>query len=217
MELMHIYNLSKRYGELEVLDGVNLDFHQGKVYGLVGENGAGKTTLFKCMMGLTDYQGEVTQADVLSVGYMPADTFYYPLITAKEHIEFCVKAKGLSINEEEIQRLNEMFELPLNRFASRFSTGMKKKLAFMTLLLQKNDLMILDEPFNGVDLKGCINMRNIIKEAKSEGKTFIISSHQITALHEICDCIDFLCKHTILKRYRDESVEEIEDDILKII
>ena len=60
MELMHIYNLSKRYGELEVLDGVNLDFHQGKVYGLVGENGAGKTTLFKCMMVLTDYQGEVT-------------------------------------------------------------------------------------------------------------------------------------------------------------
>ena len=110
-----------------------------------------------------------------------------------------------------------VFELPLNRFASRFSTGMKKKLAFMTLLLQKNALMILDEPFNGVDLKGCINMRNIIKEAKADGKTFIISSHQISALREICDSIDFLCQHSIKKRYKDESVEEIEKDILKII
>lgn len=217
MELMHINNVSKRYGELEVLNDVNLNFQQGVIYGLVGENGAGKTTLFNCIMGLTDYQGEVTHAKDLSIGYMPADAFFYPLITAKEHIEFCVKAKGMSIDEEEIQRLNQVFELPLNRFASRFSTGMKKKLAFMTLLLQKNALMILDEPFNGVDLKGCINMRNIIKEAKADGKTFIISSHQISALREICDSIDFLCQHSIKKRYKDESVEEIEEDILKMI
>lgn len=113
--------------------------------------------------------------------------------------------------------MNELFELPLDRYAASFSTGMKKKLSFMTLLLQKNDLMILDEPFNGVDLKGCINMRNVIRREKEMGRTFIISSHQIASLREICENIDFLCDHRILRRYTSESVDVIEQDILQRI
>ena len=94
---------------------------------------------------------------------------------------------------------------------------MRKKLDFMSLFLQNNDLMILDEPFNGVDLKGGINIRKLIRDARDKGCTVIISSHQISSLREICDKIDFLCNHRILKRYINESVEEIEQDILKVI
>lgn len=217
MELIKIDNLSKNYGSVVVLNGLNLSYENGHIYGLVGENGAGKTTMFNCIMRLTEYDGEITRCKDMSVGYMPADSFFYPLITAQEHIEFCLKAKDVAIDKAEIEKMNELFELPLDRYAASFSTGMKKKLSFMTLLLQKNDLMILDEPFNGVDLKGCINMRNVIRREKEMGRTFIISSHQIASLREICENIDFLCDHRILKRYTSESVDVIEQDILQRI
>ena len=91
---------------------------------------------------------------------------------------------------------------------------MKKKLALMALLLQDNDLYILDEPFNGVDLYGCIQLKRIIRELKSKRKTVIISSHLINTLHELCDEIDFLDGRTIRKRYIQASIDEIEQDIL---
>ena len=84
----------------------------------------------------------------------------------------------------------------------------------MALFLQNNDLYILDEPFNGVDLKGCILLKQLIVDLKQQGKTILISSHLITMLHELCDSIDYLHNHTITKRYVNETVEEIEFDIL---
>lgn len=217
MEILKAENIYKRFGEVAVLDDLSVSYEKGQIYGLVGENGAGKTTLFNCMMGQLRYDGTVERKDDITIGFMPAESFFYSLITGREHIDFCLKAKGCRIDNAEIQRINEYFELPLNRYASGYSTGMKKKLDFMSLLLQKNDLMILDEPFNGVDLKGVINMRKLIREARDEGRTVIISSHQIASLHEICDKIDFLCNHKIMKRFVDESVEEIEQSILNII
>lgn len=113
-----------------------------------------------------------------------------------------------------VEEANKMFQLPLHRYASEYSTGMKKKLALMALLLQDNDLYILDEPFNGVDLYGCIQLKKIIRSLKDKGKTLLLSSHQITILRELCDSIDYLSRHTIVKRYTDEPVEEIERSIL---
>ena len=214
MELIYIKNLSKAYGKTRVLDNLSVSYESGKIYGLVGENGAGKTTLFSCIMGVTDYDGEIRKSSKISVGYMPAESFFYSLITGKEYLEFCIKAKGKKMDAKAIDSLNKIFQLPLERFASDYSTGMKKKLALMALLLQENDLYILDEPFNGVDLYGCIQLKKIIRELKDKGKTVIISSHLINTLHELCDETDFLDGHTIRKRYIQASVDEIEQDIL---
>lgn len=214
MELIYIKNLSKAYGKTRVLDNLSVSYESGKIYGLVGENGAGKTTLFSCIMGVTDYDGEIRKSAKISVGYMPAESFFYSLITGKEYLEFCIKAKGKKMDAKAIDSLNKIFQLPMERFASDYSTGMKKKLALMALLLQENDLYILDEPFNGVDLYGCIQLKRIIRELKEKGKTVIISSHLINTLHELCDEIDFLDGHTIRKRYIQASVDEIEQDIL---
>lgn len=85
----------------------------------------------------------------------------------------------------------------------------------MALLLQDNDIYILDEPFNGVDLKGCILMKKLIRELKAKGKTIIVSSHLISSLREICDMIHYLSEGVIYKEYRQESTEEIEKDILR--
>ena len=207
MELIYIKDLSKAYGKTRVLDNLSVSYESGKIYGLVGENGAGKTTLFNCIMGVIDYDGEIRKSSNMAVGYMPAESFFYSLITGKEYLEFCVKAKGKKMDAEAIDSLNKVFQLPLERFASDYSTG--------TLLLQDNDLYILDEPFNGVDLYGCIQLKRIIRERKGKEKTVIISSHLINTLHELCDEIDFLNNHTIRKRYIQVSIDEIEQDILE--
>lgn len=217
MEIVKLENISKKFGDVTVLNNLSVSYSQRHIYGLVGENGAGKTTFFNCIMGFLDYDGNIEKHADLRIGFMPAEPFFYPMISAYEHIEFCLKAKGVVVNRDEIGEMNQLFDLPLSRYASKFSTGMKKKLAFMSLLLQKNDLVILDEPFNGVDLRGGINMRKIIKSEKEKGRTFIISSHQIASLHEICDSIDFLANHCILKHYTDEPVEVIEEDILRVM
>ena len=166
------------------------------------------------MMNLYKYTGTIIKAPDLTIGYLSTDLFFYTLVTGMEYLEFCIKAKDKKIDKKEIELLNETFQLPLNRYASDYSTGMKKKLAFMALLLQNDDIYILDEPFNGVDLKGCILLKRLIKELKQKGKTFIISSHLIFSLHEICDIIHYLNKHTIDREIREESIEEIENEIV---
>lgn len=212
--MIEVNDLHKSFGKVKVLNGIHLEYHPGKIYGLVGENGAGKTTLFNCIMGIYDYTGSITKSKTLKTGYLSASNFFYSQITGLEHLEFCMKAKDLPVNTPTIQHLNEIFQLPLDRYAAEYSTGMKKKLGFMALLLQDNDVFILDEPFNGVDLKGCILMKRLIRQLKAKEKTVIISSHLIASLREICDIIHYLNEGGIYKEYHEETTEEIEEDIL---
>lgn len=216
MELIGIHGLRKSYGRTVVLDGLSVAYKSGKVYGLIGDNGAGKTTLFDCMLGLTRPDGgEIVKTPGLRVGYLPAEPFFYSLVTAHEYLEFCLKAKGRKIDNGRIEELNRLFKLPLGRYASTYSTGMKKKLALMALLLQDNDLYVLDEPFNGVDLYGVIHLKNIIGTLKAEGKTVVVSSHQISVLHELCDNIDYLACGIIARRFENENVTEIENCLME--
>ena len=214
MELITINHLTKAYAQTKVIENLSTIYESGMIYGLVGENGAGKTTLFDCIMGITTYEGEIHKSLRLSIGYLPAESHFYTLITGHEYLDFCIKAKGKRIEKRRIEELNAIFQLPLQRYSSQYSTGMKKKLALMALLLQDNDLYILDEPFDGVDLYGCIQLKKIIHSLKSAGKTILVSSHQITLLHELCDSIDYLNQHRITKRYMGASVTEIEEDLL---
>lgn len=216
MELIKIDHLTKSFGKELVLNDISLIYNSGMIYGMIGENGAGKTTLFSCITGILPFSGSLQRKEGLKVGYLPAECFFYSLITGLEYIEFCIKAKGGIVDMQEIEQLNTVFQLPLYRYASEYSTGMKKKLAFMALLLQDNDVYILDEPFNGVDLKGCIFLKRIIRSLKEAKKAIILSSHQISALHEICDCIHYLNNHIIMKEFTSkESIDDIERMILK--
>ena len=176
--MIEVNDLHKSFGKVKVLNGIHLEYHPGKIYGLVGENGAGKTTLFNCIMGIYDYTGSITKSKTLKTGYLSASNFFYSQITGLEHLEFCMKAKDLPVNTPTIQHLNEIFQLPLDRYAAEYSTGMKKKLGFMALLLQDNDVFILDEPFNGVDLKGCILMKKThpaTESKRKDGDNFLTS------------------------------------------
>lgn len=218
MEIIGMNNLSKSFGHLKVLDCISLTYEQGKIYGLAGENGAGKTTLFRCLTGILPYEGTIRKGKEVKVGYLPAECYFYSLITAREYIEFCLKAYGEQLSRTRLDEINEeVFHLPLDRYASAYSTGMKKELVFLALYLQHPDVYILDEPFNGVDLKGCILLKNLIRRIKEQQKTVIVSSHQLASLHELCDAIHYLCEGKIIKEFTSEPIEEIERFILESV
>jgi ABC-2 type transport system ATP-binding protein len=192
--MIRINNLSKSFGSLHVLKNICMDFEKGRVYGIVGDNGAGKTTLFRCIAGFESYEGEVKcNLNPLKnhLGWLPTEPFLFPKITGKEYLQLLGNAR-----HQKIQSFDELnvFDLPLNQYASTYSTGMKKKLALTALLLQKNEVFILDEPFNGVDIQSNILLTAIIQKLKEHGRTVIISSHIFSTLSDTCDSISLL-KH----------------------
>lgn len=213
--MIQIKNLSKSYGKKSVLRDINISFQKGKVYGIVGENGAGKTTLFRCIAGLEKFEGEIiSDFNHLKnhLGWLPTHPYFFTRITGKEYIQLLLNArkiKNIDINSKNI------FDLPLNQYASTYSTGMKKKLAFTAVLLQENDVFILDEPFNGVDIHSNIVILEILKKLKELGKTIIISSHIFSTLAETCDEIHMLENGEFIKNAGKDDFNELETAMKK--
>ncbi len=142
--MIAIRNLTMTYGENKVLNNLNIEFEKGKVYGIVGENGAGKTTFFRCIAGLEVYDGEIrsTLNPIKNyLGLLLTEPFFFRNITGKEYIQLLCNARNIKIPDIESRNI---FDLPLNQYASSYSTGMKKKLALTAILLQSNEYFILD-------------------------------------------------------------------------
>lgn len=210
--MIAIRNLSKTYGTKEVLKDVNIQFEKGKVNGIVGENGAGKTTLFRCIADLENYEGEISSnlSPIKNhLGLLLTEPFFFQKITGKEYIQLLCNARNIKIADIESRNI---FELPLNQYASIYSTGMKKKLALTAILLQGNDYFILDEPFNGVDIQCNIIITEIIHKLKELDKTVIISSHIFSTLSDTCDEIHLFSNGSFIKSVQkaDFSVLEAE-------
>ena len=203
--MIEIRNLTKKYRELTVIDNFCHSFDGGKVYGIMGENGAGKSTLFRCIAGIESYDGSVVVNENKQIGYMNDTPFYYSYVTGMEHIEFCLRAKGKTISRDEIEQLNEKFALPLQRYASRYSLGMKKRLMLLTLMLQDNDIVIMDEPFNG------------IKDLKAQGRCVILSSHIVAAIADICDEMTYIHQGKAVCDFSGMSAASIEQYIMEEI
>ena len=211
--MIQIKNLSKSFGKNQVLKNIDLDFKKGKVYGIVGENGAGKTTLFRCIAGLEKYKGEVSSTlNPLKnhLGLLLTEPFIFSKITGKEYIQLLVNARKVEILDIEERNV---FDLPLNQYASTYSTGMKKKLALTAILLQQNDLFILDEPFNGVDIQSNQLITEIIHKLKSLEKLIILSSHIFSTLAETCDEIYLMKDGEIIKKVMREEFNNLEQEM----
>ena len=200
-----VNQLSKRYGANEVLKNISLKFMKGRVYGIVGENGAGKTTLFRCIAGLEDYDGEITaELNPLKnhLGLLLTEPYFFSKITGEEYIRLLCNARNRNVDT--IKEKN-IFDLPLNQYASTYSTGMKKKLAITAILLQENDYFIFDEPFNGVDIQSNLILTELIHKLKELNKIVLISSHIFSTLSETCDEI-----HLFKKGDQVKTVSKIE-------
>ena len=211
--MIKMNDLSKVFGDKEVLKNVSMEFSKGNVYGIVGENGAGKTTLFRCIAGLESYSGEII-SDVTPLknhlGLLLTDPFFFTMITGREYIRLLCNARGktnLDIDSKNI------FDLPLNQYASTYSTGMKKKLAITAILLQENEYFILDEPFNGVDIQSNIILTEIILKLKELNKIVIISSHIFSTLSETCDEIHLLRKGEQIKSVQKSGFKNLEQEM----
>lgn len=208
--MINVENVIKSYGDKEVLRGVSFVVEPGTVCGLVGENGAGKTTLFRCLAGLEPCDGEIhssMQPLKNSLGFLSTEPYFFPRMTGREYLRLLCEARGKSA--EALDQRN-VFDLPLDRYAEQYSTGMKKKLALTGILLQENSFFILDEPFNGVDLASNWMITDIILELKRLGKTLLISSHIFVTLQHTCDKIVHLQDGLIAEEVPRDSFDQFE-------
>lgn len=211
--MITVQNLSKKYGTHEVLKNINIQFDKGKVFGIVGENGAGKTTLFRCIAELENYEGRIIANNSPlknHLGLLLTEPFFFKKITAKEYIQLVCNARNIKITDIESRNI---FDLPLNQFASTYSTGMKKKLALTSILLQGNKYFIFDEPFNGVDIQSNIIITEIIHKLKSLDKTVIISSHIFSTLSDTCDEIHLLSNGKFIKTVQKADFHQLETEM----
>ena len=214
--MITVRNLSKKYGTNEVLKNVSIEFDKGKVYGIVGENGAGKTSLFRCIAGLENYEGEIiSNPNPIKnhLGLLLTEPFFFQKITGKEYIQLLCNARNIKMTDIENRNI---FDLPLNQYASTYSTGMKKKLALTAILLQGNDFFILDEPFNGVDIQSNIIVTEIIHKLKALDKTIIISSHIFSTLSDTCDEIHLLSNGSFSKSVQKADFQALETEMKQV-
>lgn len=211
--MIKIEGLFKQYGNHEVLKDINLRFLNGKAYGIVGENGAGKTTLFRCIAGLEVFQGNITsEYNPLKnhLGLLLTEPFFFSKITGREYIRLLCNARGIVLDD--IAGKN-IFELPLDQYASTYSTGMKKKLALTAILLQENKYFILDEPFNGVDIQSNILLTEIINKLKELNKIVIISSHIFSTLSDTCNELHLLRNGQLIKSVQKDDFKKLEEEM----
>ncbi|MFN5223510.1 MAG: ATP-binding cassette domain-containing protein [Bacteroidota bacterium] len=208
-----VRNLYKKYGTKEVLKNINIQFEKGKAYGIIGENGAGKTTLFRCMADLEAYNGEIiSNPNPIKnhLGLLLTEPFFFQKITGKEYIQLLCNARNTKFSEIDDRNI---FDLPLDQYASTYSTGMKKKLALTAILLQNNDYFILDEPFNGVDIQSNMIITEIIHKLKSLNKVVILSSHIFSTLSDTCDEIHLLSNGGFIKSIQKADFSALEKEM----
>ena len=219
MELIRLENVEKSYGDTFSLRDINLTINQGTIFSLLGPNGAGKTTLVKlildimhCDRGTISINGHssTTKESRLGVAFIPEKFTFFPYYTARGVLEFFGQMKGLSGSELKAQveyALDEMQIRDLeNRKLSKMSKGQMQRVGLGSILIGQNDLIILDEPFSGLDPLGMRDLREIIKKLRNAGKTLFINSHVLLEMEQLCDEYAILNKGKLLAHGTVDSV-----------
>ena len=214
--MIKIDNLQVNYGNNNVLNNLSLEISSNTIHGLVGLNGSGKTTLLNTIYGLKNkVKGTIRYYDEAikrnKIAYLETINYFYPRITGKEYLHI-FKTQNPNFD---IDKWNTLFELPLNKLIDDYSTGMKKKLALMGIICLDREVLILDEPFNGVDLETVQKIKTLLLKLKIK-KTIIITSHILESLMPICDSISYLNNGKIEFTKRKKNFDEIENDIFAV-
>lgn len=205
--ILSIKNLNKRYGKLQAVKNVSIEIHKGNVYGILGPNGSGKSTTLGIVLNVVnktsgDYRwfgGTMQTHEALKkVGAIIERPNFYPYMTAKENLELVCKIKNIDYSK--VQEKLEVVGL-IERKDSKFNTfslGMKQRLAIASALLNDPEILILDEPTNGLDPQGIHQIRDIIKMIASQGTTILLASHLLDEVEKVCSHVLVLRKGEIL-------------------
>ena len=214
--LLRTLDVTKTYGDFAALRRVSLTVAQGDIYGLVGRNGAGKTTLFKCVMGLARQSGgtitldDSTDLDAARrhVGFMINPAFF-PYLNAHDNLEYLRIAKGLR-DASQVGRLLKLVGLDgVTKPFATYSLGMKQRLGIAGALLGSPSLVVLDEPINGLDPQGIIDMRAVITDIHAaHGTTFLISSHILSELDLVATRFGFIDEGVLLEEITHQDLHE---------
>ncbi len=205
MDVVRLDGVSKAFGTVRAVKGLSLAIQQGEILGFLGTNGAGKTTTIKMLLGFfRPDEGRVTvqggdpcePATRSKIGYMPETAYYYPYLNVRELLSFygglCGMSKaGIRKRSEELIARVGLLDAG-NRLLRTYSKGMLQRAGIAQALLHDPDLLILDEPFTGLDPLARIHFRDLILELRQQGKTVFFSSHELSEAELICDRVAIL-------------------------
>lgn len=199
-----------------IIDELNLVLPENKIHGIVGLNGAGKTTLLNAIFGLKSIDSGFINSNgkkmnKKEMSYLVTEHYFYSNISGRE---FLALFKNPAFD---LDKWNKLFLLPLDTIIDDYSTGMKKKLALVGILKQDKPVMILDEPFNGLDIETCRIIRQVLLRLKDCNKTIIITSHIIETLTNLCDQIHYLDKGQIMYSKDKSDFKIFERELFEAI
>ncbi len=209
MAIVELINISKNFGNVQALDGVNLEVKEGEVYGFIGPNGAGKTTTIRILLGIlkaTEGEARVFGKDAWNdavkihqnLAYVPGEVNLWPNLTGGEIIDLFVKLRGsnkLSRREELVER----FDLDTTKKFRTYSKGNRQKVALISAFAADADLYIFDEPTSGLDPLMVQVFQECVEEIKVKGKSVLLSSHILSEVERLCDKLSIIRQGKIIE------------------
>ena len=229
--MIEIKNVSKTYtGTKKALNDISFDVKNGEIFGFIGHNGAGKTTMIKSIVGILDFEsGDILINNKsiksnpieckMEMAYVPDNPDMYENMRAIDFINFVCDMYNISKNEreEKVLELARIFEIDdkLGNEINSFSHGMKQKVALIAALAHNPDILIMDEPFVGLDPKAVFDMKKIMHDMAKEGKTIFFSTHILDVAEKLCDRVAIIKGGKIVKIGKmkdivsDESLEQV--------
>ena len=217
--VMQTTGLTKRYRDLTALDHADMTVYKKDIYGLIGRNGAGKTTIMKVITGLTESSGgefrlfgksgSDADSEKKRIGCLIENPAFFGSMTAYQNLKYYALQKGIT-DEKQIDKALDLVDLTgvKNKKFRKFSLGMKQRLGIALAVMDNPDLVIMDEPINGLDPIGISELRETFRKMSSErGVTFIISSHILSELYMVANRFLFIDKGKILKEITKEELD----------
>lgn len=200
-----IKNVNKSYGDKKVVDNISLEINKPGVYGLLGTNGAGKTTTIRMLLGILkkdsgkiNWNGKEVKRKHVNFGYLPEERGVYPKVNVYTQLMYFAKLKGMKEEkaDEAIKYWMKRLEVEeyMNMTAEKLSKGNQQKIQFITAVVHDPELIVLDEPFSGLDPVNTEIIRNVILELIKKGKYIIMSAHQMSVVEEFCSDVLILNK-----------------------
>ena len=222
--MLYIQHLTKRYGEKKAVDDLSLHIAPGEIYGFIGHNGAGKTTTLKAVVGILPFEeGEITingisiKEDPLTckrqLAYIPDNPDLYDYMTGSKYLNFIADIFGVGAEErqERIRKYADLFELTddLAQPIAAYSHGMKQKLAIISAWLHQPKLIIMDEPFVGLDPKAAHILKSMMREVCDQGGAIFFSTHVLEVAEKLCDKVAIIKGGRLI---RAGTMEEVKGD-----